>query len=352
MAIVKRESGAWKTVTNKLKQEGISVSNEVETRKLLDTEKIKHVEFTRLFEQKKQEADQHCKDEIARISAEREKDLSLIRKEFGRKIRPVQDRIDALEKQQDEMNEKGLLYKLFHLFEVIRLSSEIKKSRHKLKKITSEKNDNLKEQSKIFGKKRLDVSQFRDDVIYDLKKEIYDTERRVATIEETLKSNDYYGAVAELRMIDFLKKLPDSYYVVNDICIKLAKSIRFNDEWISSVQIDHLVVSPFGIFIIEVKNWSKKFASEGNFHDPYNQVERYNRACYILLKDYFPVKLKNIIACSGYLPSKMDKKYTVVRSIENVTGYILWFKEQIYEQKTVEQIVKFFEGKINDAVSW
>ncbi len=339
-------------MTNKLKQAGISVSNEVEMRRLLDTEKIKNVEFTRLLEQKKQEADQHCKDEIARISAEREKDLSLIRKEFGKKIRSVQDRIDALEKQQDEMNEKGLLYKLFHLFEVIILSSEIKKSRHKLKKITSEKNDKLKEQSKIFGRKLLDVSQFRDDVIYDIKKETYDAERCVATIEETLKSNDYYGAVAELRMIDFLKKLPDSYYIVNDVCIKLAKSIRFNDEWISSVQIDHLVVSPFGIFIIEVKNWSKKFASEGNFHGPYNQVERYNRACYILLKDYFLVKLKNIIACSGYLSSNMDKKYTVVRSLENVTGYILWFKEQIYEQKTVEQIVKFFEGKINDAVSW
>jgi hypothetical protein len=39
MAVVKRESGAWKTVTNKLKEEGISVSNEGELRRLLDTEK-------------------------------------------------------------------------------------------------------------------------------------------------------------------------------------------------------------------------------------------------------------------------------------------------------------------------
>lgn len=351
MAIVKRESGSWKDVTNKLKQVGIFVNTQGDLLQLLDTEKIKHAESIRLFEQKKQEADKRCKDEIAQIFKEQENSLSSIRKEFSRKIRPVQDRSDTLKKQQDEVNEKGFFYKLFHLFEIISLSREDKNMKLKLKNLTSEKDDILKEQNKLFDRKRLGITQVRDDVIYDLKKEINGTERRVAAIEETLKSNDYYGAVAELKMISFLSELPDSYHVINDFCMKFTKSIRFNDEWISSVQIDHLVVSPFGIFIIEVKNWSKKFASEGNFHDPYNQVERYNRACYILLKDYFSVRLKNIIACAGYLPSKMDKKYTVVRSLENVTGYILWFNEQIYEQKTVDQIVKFFEGKINDAVS-
>lgn len=352
MAIVKRESGAWKTVTNKLKQAGIRINTQGELLQLLDTEKIKYAESVGLLEQKKQEADQRCKDEIAQIFAEQENSLSLIRKEFSRNIRPVQDRIDALKKQQDEVNEKSFFYKMFHLLEMIKLSSEVKKMNLKLRKITSDKNDTLKEQSNFFDRKRLDANQDRDDVIYTIKNKIYATERRITVMKENLESKEYCGAVAELKMIDFLRKLPNNYQVINDVSIKLNKSIRLDKEWIQSVQIDHLVIGPSGVFIIEVKNWSKKFASTGDFHDPYNQIKRHNRACYILLKEQCETKLRNIIACANHLPSKTDEKYIKVMPIEQVIGYILWFKEEIHDNQEVAQIARFFEGKINDTVSW
>jgi hypothetical protein len=233
------------------------------------------------------------------------------------------------------------------------LSIEVKKIQLKLRKITSEKDDNLKEQNRIFDRKRLDATQVRDKVIYEFEKEIDYIERRVTAIEETLKSNDYYGAIAELKMIDFLRKLPDNYQIINDFSIKLNKSIQLDKEWIQSVQIDHLVIGPSGVFIIEVKNWSKKFASIGDFHDPYNQIKRYNRACYILLKEQAKTKLRNIIACANSLPPKTDEKYIKVMPIEQVVGYILWFKDdEIHHNQEVEQIVKFLEGEINDTVSW
>ena len=310
MAVVIRESGAWKSVVKKLKQEGIRVGSDDELKTLLNNEKSKHAEAVRLFEKKQQEADKRFTEEIEEIFAEQESNLSSIRKEFSKKIRPVQNRIDAIEKEQDEVDEKGLLYKLLHLLEIIKLSREAKKMKLKLRKLTSEKDDKLKEQNKLFDRKQLGITQVRDDVICDLKNETNGTERRVAAIEETLKSNDYYGAVAELEMIDLLKKLPDNYHVINDVCIKLTRSIRFNNEWISSVQIDHLVIGPSGVFIVEVKNWSRKFAFTGNFHNPYNQIKRHNRACYILLKEQANTKLRNIIACANHLPAKTEEKYS------------------------------------------
>ncbi len=225
-----------------------------------------------MFEQHRQKADKCCKDEIAQIFAKQESNLSLVRKEFSRKIRPIQDRIDVIEKEQDEVNARGFFYKLFHLLELFKLSSENKKMKLKLRKIILEKDNKLKELDSFFDRERLEANQRRDDVIYNLKKEIDGTKRRVTAIEETLKSNDYYGAVAELEIIDFLKKLPENYYVISDVSIRFNKMLY--GEYIHSVQIDHVVVGPSGIFIIEVKNWSSQFISEGNFPDPYKQVKK------------------------------------------------------------------------------
>lgn len=352
MAIVKRESGAWKAVVNKLKQDGILVNTEYELLKMLDIEKSKHTEFPRFFEQKRQEADKCCKNEIAQLFSEQKSSLSLVRKEFSRKIHPIQYRIDILEEQQDEANSRGLFYKLFHLFEMIKLSSEVKKVKLKLRKIILEKDNKLKELYSSFDRERLEVNQRRDDVKYALEKEVYGTKRRIDVIEEILKSNNYSGAAAELKMIGLLRKLPDNYHIINDVSIKLNKTIRFNGEYISSVQIDHLVIGPSGIFIIEVKNWSRKFAAEGNFFDPYKQIKRHNRACYILLKEQIETKLRSIISYANHFPPKTDEKYIKVMPIEQVVGYILWFQEEIHSNQEIEQIVRFFEGKINDTVFW
>ncbi len=62
------------------------------------------------------------------------------------------------------------------------------------------------------------------------------------------RSPTYIGAVGESRVANQLKKLDSNYYIVlNDVLIKTDNTIS---------QIDHIVISSFGIFVIETKNYN------------------------------------------------------------------------------------------------
>lgn len=150
-------------------------------------------------------------------------------------------------------------------------------------------------------------------------------------------------------MIELLKKLPETYYVINDVTLELDKSVFFDGDWLSSAQIDHLVVGPAGAFVVEVKNWSKKFTSDGDFFDPYKQVKRHNYVCYTLLRKQFEVKVRNIIAYAGHIPEKPDDSFVKVLSLEQVNGYILWFKNVKHDAETVQRIVHLIEKEIDYA---
>jgi Nuclease-related domain len=106
--------------------------------------------------------------------------------------------------------------------------------------------------------------------------------------------NKYYcclffaGAVAELELIELLRKLPENFYIINDVKLSLRKGMKFDGEWLQSAQIDHLVISPAGIFVIEAKNWSKEFIKSGDYFNPYQQVS----ALLIYVTSYWKISYK------------------------------------------------------------
>ena len=57
-------------------------------------------------------------------------------------------------------------------------------------------------------------------------------------------------------MVKEIKKLPDNYVLINDFNLSFPHPIFYKkyNERIYSIQIDHLLVSRAGIFIIETKN--------------------------------------------------------------------------------------------------
>jgi len=98
------------------------------------------------------------------------------------------------------------------------------------------------------------------------------------------------GAIGEKRVIRQLSKLPpEEYKVLNNIMIKTDKG---------STQIDHVVISIFGIFVIETKNyngwihgsenseyWTQSiYKNKSSFRNPIRQ----NRAHIYALKEVLP----------------------------------------------------------------
>jgi hypothetical protein len=160
----------------------------------------------------------------------------------------------------------------------------------------------------------------------------------VDLFQNVLSSSEFAGARAELELIESLRTLPDNYYIINDVKLEIDKAIHFDGEWLTSAQIDHIVVAPSGIFVIEVKNWSKKFMRDGDYFDPYQQVKRASYLCYKLIGEAYNLKTRSVIAHKGFVPEKPSDSHAKVLTIGEVKGYILWFKESIANDQVVKDV--------------
>ncbi len=148
-------------------------------------------------------------------------------------------------------------------------------------------------------------------------------------------SREYAGAVGEVRVIKNLAKLPDEYHVINDCNLSLETWTRLDGKNLRTAQIDHLVIGPTGVYVIETKNWSKEtmeksFQSEYN---PYHQVQKAQRITYLTLnpgryggflrKIHYRVgkkeiKIKSIIAICGAEIPHSKKRNTIVLIPEEI----------------------------------
>lgn len=171
-------------------------------------------------------------------------------------------------------------------------------------------------------------------------------------------NNILLGTVAELKVIEELCKLPDSYFVINDLRMSFCPPIhnRVEDDRICSVQIDHIVIGPSGVFIIETKNWSKKNNKNPHFFSPVKQVKRAGFALFVYLNS----ETKNIW---GHLKSfrkewgvrKISLRQIVVTmnnvSFEN-SQYVKVLGLDELNRYIIECEVQYSEEEINDLVSF
>ena len=94
-----------------------------------------------------------------------------------------------------------------------------------------------------------------------------------------------YGAIGEYKVEKELRKLSDEYILINDFTCSFQPAIynRRENDYIKSVQIDHILISPSGVFLIETKNWSEHSIKSIDSRSPVQQVKRTGFALFILL---------------------------------------------------------------------
>ena len=166
-------------------------------------------------------------------------------------------------------------------------------------------------------------------------------------LRSLLHSAELAGAEAELAVIDHLRTLPSSAVVFNDVRLKATRYIRFNGIALMSAQIDHVVLTPAGVFVIETKRWSQRFVESGDFHNPFDQVSRANYLCYDLLRRRFgKTRVRSIIACGASLPEAPRGSYIKVVRPENLTSYILWFRNTELAPERFSKLCRFFEHRV------
>ena len=87
-----------------------------------------------------------------------------------------------------------------------------------------------------------------------------------------------------------------SSYLFNDFSMEFNPPIynKKENDRIFSIQIDHLLISDSGIFILETKNWSKQSIKNLDLRSPVKQILRTSYALFVLLNsesEYNKIKL-------------------------------------------------------------
>lgn len=152
------------------------------------------------------------------------------------------------------------------------------------------------------------------------------------------------GARGERKVSGFLQNLPENYYVIDDLTIPTRNS---------TTQIDHVVVSVYGIFVIETKNytgwiygsnntkkWKQCFPSKSNYF--YNPVKQ-NWAHIYALSDLLKIDkyaFKPVVAFSDEATLKVTSSTPVI-NMSQLRSHILSYTKGVFSAKQVEEIYNY-----------
>ena len=171
------------------------------------------------------------------------------------------------------------------------------------------------------------------------------------------------GAVGENLVVKEIQKLPDEYFLFNNFSMEFNPPIfnRKENDRIYSIQIDHLLVSNSGIFILETKNWSKESIKNLDLRSPIKQITRTSYALFVLLNsesEYDDINLhdhhwgnkqipiRNIIVMINEKPNEKFK-YVKVKTLNELNGYVTYF-EPIFNNAEVESISNYLRSNMQD----
>jgi hypothetical protein len=320
-------SQAWEQVVQVLRSRKLSVQNPSDLKKLLSRKESE-------YKKRNEEETVQFEDDLKRSLTEMER----LNKTVETRLAEFQQQ-NALEIEFLELAIL-LLRDQSWIFQKLRNRSIIKGHKREIerrkRKQDTLRNSLLSEIRKL--KASIEYRQtHRDTIISNSCSSLIED---IAFLKRVVVSPEMAGADAELQVIDHLKKLPDNCYVISGITLVRDKAKQFDGQWLKSAQIDHLVITSAGVFVIEAKNWSKDFAEHGDYFDPYQQVKRANYLCYEILKSpLLNLKVRSIIAHRGEIPAKPTESHVKVLSIGQVNNYILWFKDKMFSDSQMREMI-------------
>ena len=278
-----------------------------------------------------------------------------IRDELNQKIRDLEVEI----KQVSEKSNKSIFFRAFYYFKIKSLSRQKSSIENNLENILKKKakgakttvvrlqnevEDFLKNKEAIISRR---CKKSLDDLVYT--KEVID---------------DLYpliaGAIGESSVVRELQQLPDDCYLINDFSLKFNTPIynKKENDRIFSIQIDHLLISRAGVFLLETKNWSKASVNSLDLRSPVEQISRTSFALFVLLNSdskrndirLVPhhwgdkkIPIRNIIVMINEKP-KEEFKHVKILSLNELIGYIQYFDE-IFTESEAENIFNFLNNE-------
>jgi len=184
------------------------------------------------------------------------------------------------------------------------------------------------------------ASSFDDAVMESCLPQLGELDRKKRIIDQV--NSSIYGALGEQKVVRELEKLAEDCILINDFTCKFHPAIynRQENDYIKSVQIDHILLSPSGIFLIETKNWSQHSLNDSSLYSPVRQIKRTNFALYKILNGEISgaklpltkhhwgnrkIPIKNLIVLTNQKPIE-EFQYVKILTLNDLLGYLHYFK--------------------------
>lgn len=151
------------------------------------------------------------------------------------------------------------------------------------------------------------------------------------------------GKVGEMRVASILKKFPvDRYKIINDLLLTSNSN---------STQIDHIVISIYGVFVIETKfyqgwiyggenseYWTQNiYGNKYQLRNPIHQNQGHIRALKFILKDYGNIPFISIVAFSRQARLGVDA-HTPVIYWDQIPRTINQFETRVLSESQIQSI--------------
>jgi len=167
----------------------------------------------------------------------------------------------------------------------------------------------------------------------------------IRDLEALSASPEARGAAGELAVAAELRGLSNDFWVFHDVRLRAETFLRFDGKPVQSAQVDHLVIGPTGVFLIETKSWSRKSASGGQYFDPYEQVGRAGLLCHCLLKDGgLPNRVRTVIVSHQRIRGSRVQSYTEHMAPDRLAGY-LRTRQAALSPSEVERVAAFIKER-------
>lgn len=173
-------------------------------------------------------------------------------------------------------------------------------------------------------------------------------------------NNFIYGAIGEQKVVNILNSLNNDYIVINDFNYTFKNPLKnkYENSIIKTIQIDHLVIAPAGVFIIETKNWSIESINNKELKSPVKQIKNAKYALNEILDKSMQLKwvlnnhhwgkqkipIRSIIVLINQKPVE-EFKFVKICSLQELKGYINWFNGEnhkpIYTLSQVNKIANY-----------
>lgn len=237
--------------------------------------------------------------------------------------------------------------------------------KHKIKRIkegfqkhvdqqTKEASDLLQAANKLLTHYHTQRAEVLEQRYGSALEELYRTKKAVDALKTVVA-----GAIGEHKVVSMLKNLSGPAVLLNDFRLHFDPPLFYHKELyrIFGVQIDHLLISKGGVFVLETKNWSKASIKRLDLRSPVEQIIRSSFAVYKVLHDSpmhqgVPLKthhwgkrnipVRNLVAMINHKP-QVAFQNVAVKTLRELNPYIEYF-EPVMNEDEVYQVADHLEA--------